>query len=119
MVLDKPSKKTVNILGTRYTIYIAHEKTHEFFKEADGVCDHSTKEIYIAICDTDPMSIQDILKYRAKVLRHEIVHAFLYESGLDIETGKYNIGWAINEEMVDWFAIQFHKIEKVYQELEI
>jgi len=33
----------------------------------------------------------------------------LFESGLDISIDD----WAENEEMVDWFAMQFEKIEKV------
>ena len=36
-----------------------------------------------------------------KVIRHELVHAFLFESGLSVNS------WADNEEIVDWIAIQF------------
>ena len=49
-------------------------------------------------------------------LRHEILHAFLHESGLwgcSLES----TSWAMNEEMVDWVAIQFPKILKVYRQL--
>jgi len=65
------------------------------------------------------MKLADKIKrYQNKIARHEIVHAFLYESGLDCNSLKqYN--WAENEEMVDWFAIQGPKIFKIYKELDI
>ena len=55
--------------------------------------------------------------YRKRVLRHEIIHAFLNESGLSDSSNQYAGAWAKNEEMVDWFAIQSPKIFKVYLEL--
>ena len=51
--------------------------------------------------------------FRKKVARHEIIHAFLYESGLS-----HNSEWANNEEMIDWIAIQFSKMLKAFEEIE-
>ena len=45
-----------------------------------------------------------------KNIRHEIVHAFLFESGL-----AENSEWAQNEEMVDWFACQAPKIYAAFR----
>jgi len=45
------------------------------------------------------------------VIRHELIHAFLFKSGLDACAE-----WARNEEMVDWLAIQFPKLMKAFQE---
>ena len=56
--------------------------------------------------------------FKKSVLRHEIVHAFLFESGLDMQSGECE-SWANNETMVDWFAIQYPKIQKVFQELSV
>ena len=51
-----------------------------------------------------------ILKQPKKeILRHELIHAFLVESGLN-----RNCGWH-NEEMVDWLAIQFNKIKDIFK----
>jgi hypothetical protein len=50
-----------------------------------------------------------------RVVRHEIVHAFLMESGLD-ESSNPADAWATNEEMVDWFARQGPKIYKAWKE---
>ena len=43
--------------------------------------------------------------------RHEIIHAFLCESGL-----AENSTWAQEEEMVDWFAKQAPKLIKAWKE---
>ena len=56
-----------------------------------------------------------MVAYQHKVIRHEIVHAFLYESGLDVNSLSGG-AWAKNEEMVDWMAIQIPKILKAFQE---
>ena len=52
-------------------------------------------------------------------LRHEILHAFFYESGLWCDSYVYKNPWPMNEEMIDWFAIMSPKIFKVYQKLNI
>ena len=51
------------------------------------------------------------------VIRHEIIHAFLFESGLAQNTNDVE-SWAMNEEMVDWLAIQFPKLLKAFKEAE-
>ena len=57
--------------------------------------------------------------YWKKILRHEIIHAFFNESGLQSSANQFDGAWAQNEEMVDWFAIQSPKIFAVYQNLGI
>jgi len=49
-----------------------------------------------------------------ETLRHEIVHAFLFECGLSACSG-YADHWAKNEEMVDWIAIQGPKIHEAWK----
>lgn len=58
----------------------------------------------------------NIAEYNKKVLRHEIIHAFLRESGLSGNSMQYDGAWAQCEEMVDWIAIQFPKILKAFQD---
>ena len=43
-----------------------------------------------------------------------MIHAFMFESGLDCNSNNVE-GWARNEEMVDWMAIQMPKIMDVYE----
>lgn len=52
-----------------------------------------------------------------KTLRHEIIHAFLNESGLSDSASIPSGAWAKHEEMVDWFAIQTPKIFAVFMQL--
>lgn len=42
-------------------------------------------------------------------MRHELTHAMLSESGLQSESA-----WAMNEEIVDWIAIQGPKLMEVW-----
>lgn len=63
----------------------------------------------------DAISVKDLVAYQKKVIRHEIIHAFLYESGL-WQNAYSSKCWAQNEEMVDWMAIQFPKIQSAYKE---
>lgn len=73
------------------------------------------KKSFFWVFEEDIMNKGNMEHCKKQVLRHEIVHAFLYESGLDGSTWKTH-GWAVNEEMVDWIAIQFPKILKAFQE---
>lgn len=109
-----------NILGTDYKIYLKNEEEEPRLKKNWGFIDFHTKEIYIRddIEEEKEDDCKNLIDFKNKVMRHEILHAFLYESGLR-ENSCTSLAWAENEEMVDWFAIQFPKILKVYGELNI
>jgi uncharacterized membrane protein len=60
---------------------------------------------------------EEIKSVQRKVtLRHEIIHAFLAESGLWGSSASIG-AWAMNEEMIDWFALQLPKMLKVFEQL--
>ena len=100
----------VKILGTEYEIIKnAEDKDYPQLKKCDGFTDFSIKRIVVADFDKDESSIDDLEWYKNKVLRHEIVHAFIHESGL-----AENCEWARNEELTDWIAIQFTKMLEVF-----
>lgn len=107
--------KTVNILGTEYEIVI--DAPDEMLPEnADGAMDQSIKRIAIAkFAEADRNSIKDLDSYRKKVLRHEIIHAFFYESGIWNNSGTAE-AWGMDETITDWFAIQAPKIYKAFEE---
>lgn len=81
----------------------------------DGYTDNSIKSIKVLKNKED----DDITKQKNRiihqniVLRHELIHAFLYESGIDFRIQFHN------EEMVDWLAMQFPKIVEVFDKMEI
>lgn len=98
----------VNILGTEYSVEIDDtlEKTN-----ADGMCRVYDKEIFIRsvdsmLCDEDSTGTKK-MRFN-EVLRHEIVHAFFNEAGLQ--------EYSADEQLVDWIAIQFPKIRKAFEE---
>lgn len=105
--------ETINILGTDYAINVVPRSDDKLLSDMDGCCDDSTKQITIAdvTAEDEPDSKRDLEAVKRKILRHEIVHAFLCESGL-----AENSEWAQNEELVDWIAIQGLKIYKAWQE---
>lgn len=105
----------VNILGTEYQVLFRKEANDIKLKEADGYIDPSIKKIVVEIFEKDNMSIEDLRSYQKKVLRHEIIHGFLYESGLWNNTNESE-AWARSEEMTDWIAIQFPKLQKAFKE---
>ena len=81
--------------------------------QADGYCDSLAKKIVVIDFHTHPgwakETEESIADYSRAVMRHEIIHAFLNESGLSSCTSSES-PWAKNEEMVDWFALQWPKI---------
>ncbi|NBH15364.1 hypothetical protein D3Z36_14545 [Lachnospiraceae bacterium] len=110
----------VNILGTEYNVFFRNEKDDERLdgKYRDGYTDNSTHEIII--CNKkDDCELEDYEGWKKSILRHELIHAFLFESGLDSSSVSTCGAWAVNEEMVDWFAIQSPKICKVFNELDL
>lgn len=111
----------INILGTDWTIRYGTEENFPGLKDSDGYTDSTVHDIIIddmSYSEGDSSRKKNIDAYMKQVLRHEIVHAFLAESGLD-GNGNYADHWEYNEEMVDWFAIQSPKIYKVFEELDL
>jgi hypothetical protein len=114
---QRESGRIVHILGTEYKILIIEEGDYRYDKEADGWCDTQAKEILLFNFKQSIDSVKDLVSYQKKVLRYEIIHAFLYESGLWQDSYGSNC-WAKNEEMVDWISIQEPKIHKAFKEAE-
>nr|DAO94290.1 MAG TPA: hypothetical protein [Caudoviricetes sp.] len=114
----------INVLGTEYRIE-THKVSEDSYLEENqlsGYCGEESKLIVIADMSEEKyfrgMDENEQEIYRKRTLRHEIMHAFLNESGLSDSSNKAG-AWAKNEEMVDWLAIQWHKINTVYEQLGI
>lgn len=102
----------IHILGTEYTVTLATEQAEPRLEGCDGFCDETTKEIVVENYKRGQANSKGNLELQEqKNIRHEIVHAFLFESGL-----AENSDWAQNEEMVDWVAKQGPKLLKAWQE---
>lgn len=113
----------VNILGTEYTIKIVKISECELLHENNwsGSCNSITKEILIGDTNEEKyfgkMTDKEKELTTKEIIRHEIIHAFLNESGLQDSSMQYCNAWAKNEEMVDWIAIQFPKMLEVFKKV--
>jgi hypothetical protein len=105
----------VSILGAAYEILFRTEDQDARLKDCDGYSDWTVRHIVVDDFSPDHHSWEDIESYKKKVLRHEIVHAFFFESGLH-ECSTEVKSWAKNEEMVDWIARQHEKLHKAFEE---
>lgn len=110
----------VNILGTDYEIHFVDEFP-EYLQEvgecADGLCNRHDRDIFIKRCNDKDMTAAGRERCDRDTLRHEIIHAYLSESGLSANASHCYGYWAENEEMVDWFAIQSPKIYQTFKEV--
>ena len=109
---EKP-EKIVHILGSVWTIKEQSVSENSLLENCDGYCDWTTRELVVEREQNGTLG--DMETYIRKVVRHEIVHAFLFESGL-YESSSPADAWAKNEEMVDWIARQGQKIYDAWKE---
>ena len=116
--MNKKPKKTFDVLGSPWELYTGTVEEYPLLDEMDGYTDHSAKCIVVRE-KTDDCQVLNFEWCQNKIIRHEIIHAYLYESGLD---GCMDLVKGIGghpEQLVDWIAIQFPKIMKTYQELNV
>jgi hypothetical protein len=115
--------ETVNVLGTTYTIEEVKISECQELKENNwqGSCNEVSKRILIG--DTsEPEYFGKLTEQEQRILaneikRHEIIHAFLRESGLSSDSFIFDGAWSTNEEMVDWIAMQFPKMLQAFKEV--
>lgn len=101
----------IDVLGTQYTILKKSRAEDPYLNNYDGYCDKTSHQIVITVKEED-CNLADFEQYQKKVLRHEIIHAFLFESGLH-ENWSHAQGH--DETYVDWIAVQFPKLLAAFQ----
>jgi hypothetical protein len=103
----------VAVLGTEYEIIDQASVTdYPYLEDCDGYCDFYDHKIILGqFTKENGYEHGDLAYFGRKVLRHELVHAFLHESGMHDQ--------AMDEQLVDWIAIQFPKLNKLFDQLEI
>ena len=113
--------KKINILGTTYKVYlnVPYAKDPNL-AGAYGYTDFHGKRIVVSDIRTvtgwEDASEEALGDVFATTVRHEVIHAYLMESGLNASSNAVDC-WARNEEMVDWFAVQMPKLVKTFCEL--
>ena len=104
----------VNILGEEWTITECSKEEDKYLEKVDGYCDKTARTIVVTT-KADDCELSNWEVYRKKVMRHEIIHAFLFESGLH-ENFEHAREYGHEETMVDWIAVQFPKMQKVFEQ---
>lgn len=99
----------VDILGTQYDIIKQTISENTKLENANGICEFFAKKIIYDEAQPDRMSYDNLDAFNKKVVRHEVIHAFFGESGLK--------DYMNDELLVDWIAVQFPKIQKVFEQL--
>lgn len=103
----------IDVLGSLWCVEERAESDDKDLKDADGYCDYTERLCVVDNYKDDDGkgSLKNLAALMQKNIRHELIHAFLWESGLSTSAE-----WAVNESMVDWFAIQFPKLLKAFEE---
>lgn len=112
----EPYDGLVYILGTQYNIKLIPEADDPILKIFEGYTDQTAKKIVVKLIEKKSDSVQNLADYVKNIMRHELIHAFLFESGLGSCANEIDC-WSQNEKMVDWFAYQSPKIFKLFQQL--
>ena len=94
----------LNILGQTYNFKLTTGREDDAMLDNDkllGECRFYEKEIVV---------YRDLRQkeFQKQLIRHEIIHAFLHESGLE--------DYKNNEYLVNYIAMQFPKMLKVFKE---
>lgn len=92
--------KTISILGVPYTIEEAGLGQDPRMEIRDGYTDPSVKRIRVSDLEREEGAedrVEDLEWFRRQVTRHEIIHAFITESGAG------DADWH-TEDMVNWLA---------------
>ncbi|MBQ6479569.1 MAG: hypothetical protein IJI45_00495 [Anaerolineaceae bacterium] len=113
--MDELKKEYVlNILGAKWSMKLLTAEEYPQLKRADGLTDRSSKTMYVrSDQENEEFPLDQHENYIKEVKRHEIVHAFLYESGLGNDFKHPDYGH--DETQVDWIALQFPKMIKAFE----
>ena len=103
-----------DVLGAEYTLLITSESMEPRLAGISGFCDKTTRRIVVAGKDED-CDLEDFDVYLCKAIRHEVIHAFLFESGLHENFTHPQFGH--DELYVDWIAAQWPKMQVVFEKL--
>lgn len=99
----------VSVMGVAWTLVSRKKTEDDRLEEVSGYTDPSKRLIVLLDAQPDRWSLGDMHQDLQATIRHELIHAFLYECGLWTDSLECD-HWAMNEEMVDWFAMKLPAI---------
>ena len=99
----------VIILGSEWTVRSSSEQEEPRLEGKSAFTDWTSKLICL---DRDVSGdLDDKKQFLEKIIRHEVIHACMFESGFGDGFEHQHFGQ--EESVVDWFAYQIPKIERV------
>lgn len=104
-------KTYIEIMGSMWTVVSRTDAEDKKLDGISGYTDHTAKMIVLLDEEPDVNSVSDLHSRLQSTIRHEIIHAFLYECGLWADSSAHE-HWVMNEEMVDWFALKLPEIQR-------
>lgn len=104
----------VNILGSEWEyLHIDVEEDDRPMSDVGGYCDFTVRRIVVYKPPADA-TVRNTEEPVRETTRHEVIHAYLYESGLGEEIHAVR---GHDEQFIDWFAKQYPKMKKTFEEL--
>ena len=105
-------KNIVNVLGTEYEIQESEETYKRLITTQNtGECDMYEKVISISPQEFIANDSRENVRHAIYniCMRHEILHAFFHEAGVD--------NYSADETLVDFIAMQFPKMKELFEEV--
>ena len=96
------------ILGQEWTVCLCGEEEDSRLKDTMGFTDWTSRKIVVGRIPDAETNLDYPIAILCKVLRHEMVHAFLFSSGLGDDFAHPAMGH--DETMTDWIAYHLHRI---------
>lgn len=106
----------VDILGEPWRVKVCSSDVEPRLKDNAGFTDWTSHFMGIADPDETEGSLDNDVEFVKHVARHEIVHAFMFQSGLGDDWRHSDMGH--DETVVDWIARQFKAMQKVIEKVE-
>lgn len=119
MIRLKCCKKEFSVLGSTWTLIFESTVNKERYVAHNGWADTSVKECHVGIRPKSRTLMNDPDEFYRNIARHEVIHAYLFESGLVPSAVSNSKKWSVNETMIEWMAKQMPKIMKTFKELEL
>lgn len=100
--MKKLEEFRVNVLGAEYVAQIGARKELDIQPEHSGECQYFRKRILVCNEFSEEIKKEDRPLVLKSIIRHEVAHAFLYESGREEN--------ANDEDLVTWLEIMSNKL---------
>ena len=101
----------ISVLGVEYSVMFGNREELELDSERDGECHLFNKTVKVLLEKDDVCICESDVNERAKeILTHELLHAFLCESGYDISEDE-------EERLCNWYMRVWKRLDNCIYEV--